>query len=162
MVEIRRATLRDKEAIYQVHKRAVEEACRTSYSPAEIAAWSDFLRPDLYTEVIRSQEFIVARNDKAVVGFGQLDVTRGHVEAVYVRPDYHRRGIGSRILLHLEKVARKAGRATLTLCSTLNALPFYKHAGFIETGPAQRDLPDGTSLRCVDMKKNLSQRPDVT
>jgi putative acetyltransferase len=162
MIEIRRATLRDKQAIYQVHKRAIEEACRTSYSPEQIAAWSDFLRPEAYTEAIRNREFIVARENQAVVGFGQLDVARGHVEAVYVLPEYHRRGIGSGILTHLEKVTRNAGHDTLTLCATLNALPFYKHAGFVEVGPARRDLPDGTSLRCVDMKKNLSERPEAT
>jgi len=155
MVELRRATLRDKKAIYEVHKRAVEEACRTSYSPAQIAAWSDFLRPEAYTEVIRSREFIVAREEKAVIGFGQLDMTRGHVEAVYVLPAYHRRGIGSRIVTHLENVARQAGHRKLTLCSTLNALPFYQHAGFLEVGPAERDLPDGTLLACVDMEKSL-------
>ena len=161
MVEIRRATLRDRKAIYHVQTHAIEETCRTGYSLEQVQAWSSSLRPDDYTEVIYSREFIVARDKRAVVGFGQLDLTRGHIEAVYVLPACQRRGIGSAILAHLEAAARKAGHRKLTLSSTLNALPFYQHAGFVELRPGERRLPNGMSLPCVDMEKNLAEDPDA-
>ncbi len=161
MVDLRRATLKDRKGLHHVQTRAILETCRAGYALEQVQAWASFLRPDDYTDAIHSREFIVARDKRAVVGFGQLDVTRGHIEAVYVLPACQRRGIGSAILAHLEAAARKAGRRKLTLSSTMNALPFYKHAGFVELRPGERRLPNGMSLPCLDMEKDLTEDSDT-
>ena len=54
----------------------------------------------------------------------------GEVRAVYVHPDFARRGVGSALLAELERRARDRGFETLVLTASLNAVPFYEHRGY--------------------------------
>ncbi|MBE9167031.1 GNAT family N-acetyltransferase [Pleurocapsales cyanobacterium LEGE 06147] len=117
---IRRAKQEDKESIWQVHTEAIRELCKSHYTQQQIQAWTSFLNPKNYREVIETKEFFVAEDDKSIVGFGQLDSETGEVEAVYVSPKIVRRGLGKSILQTLEDVARKKGLKSLHLSSSLN------------------------------------------
>jgi ribosomal protein S18 acetylase RimI-like enzyme len=55
-----------------------------------------------------------------------------HVVALYVEPHYQRRGLGRQLMrAALERVrAAHPGAAFVTVASSENALPFYRHLGF--------------------------------
>src|SRR5688572_2476474 len=129
-MRIRPAEQTDRQQILEVHTSAIRELCAQHYTAAEIAAWSGRLREDSYDRVIRERKLLVAVEADVVVGFGQLDVATGEVEAIYVRPTAARVGVGSRLLGDLESIARGQGLAELFLDSSLNAVPFYARAGF--------------------------------
>jgi GNAT superfamily N-acetyltransferase len=154
MITIRRAKQEDKESIWRVHIRAIKEICKSHYSEDELQAWSGVLKPWRYKEAIRSKTFFVAVDDDNIVGFGQLDQENSRIEGLYVRPDYAKRGVGMKILLTLEGVAKKSS-LLIHLKSTLNAITFYENAGYTSTRQSQDLLPGGM-VACIHMVKRLT------
>ena len=78
------------------------------------------------------------------------------VRAMFVRGDWTRRGLGTQILEACEAAARDAGFRTLALVATLPGLQLYKRYGFRELGGPAVDLPDGVTIDCVAMEKDVS------
>jgi GNAT superfamily N-acetyltransferase len=94
----------------------------------------------------------------AASGDGRLlDPSRepARVRAMFVRPDWTRRGLGRRILEECEAAACSAGFRELTLGATLPGEPLYRAFGFHPTGEEELTMPDGRSLRCIWMDKPI-------
>ena len=155
MLNIRRAAEADRRAIWTVHVRAIREVCSRSYSADQIASWAGLLSPDSYAAVIRERILVVAEDAGGIAGFGQLDQTRGEIDAVYVLPGRQVEGIGGALLRSLEDAATAAGVKALHLSSTLNAVRFYERAGYVGEGPVVHRLPTGVELQCLRMSKDL-------
>jgi GNAT superfamily N-acetyltransferase len=78
-----------------------------------------------------------------------------HVRAMFVRGDWTRRGLGTRILEACEAAARAEGFTRLSLMATLPGFPLYERFGFAETERGSITLPDGVLLECVAMEKQI-------
>ena len=155
MFNIRRANQSDNESIWRVHTSAIREVCRQQYTEEQVEGWSSFLKPNSYEEVIETREFFVAEEDGAIVGFGQLNLEKREVEAVYVSPEKLGCGIGYQLLQTLEQKATAHGLSKLQLSSTLNAVGFYERAGYSRLHDSKHSLPNGMELSCVYMEKAL-------
>ncbi len=86
-----------------------------------------------------SRHYVVARSDGAVVGYAGLLLTadEGHITTIAVDPQQHRRGIGTRLLLHQARAARARGARHLTLevrVSNRAAQELYRRFGFTIEG----------------------------
>ena len=158
MFTVRRARQEDKEAIWRVHFRAVSETCASHYSQEVIRIWAGGLRPEKYEAAIRGNEFFVAEEDGAVVGFAELDPAGGEVTGLYVSPEVAGRGVGRTLLSTLEETARAYGCASLHLTSSLNAVPFYERAGFRPLATLTKTLGPGVERASVRMTKELPRR----
>lgn len=156
MTAIRAAKQEDKEFIWQVHTEAISKLCKSHYTQQQIQAWTSSLNPESYREVIETREFFVVEDDKSIVGFGQLNSETEEVEAVYVSPKSVRCGLGTRVLQTLENLATEKGLKSLHLSSSLNAVPFYKQAGYTSQHESKHRLPNGTELACVYMEKHFN------
>jgi len=133
-VELRSATLDDSHAIWQVHTQAIRVSAAGHYDAAQIEAWAGRLSPDYYRP--NPDVFLVAEaEDGSVVGFGEINIGAGEIEAVFVDPKFGRRGIGSHLLQALEDLARRQGLTTLILDASLNAVEFYERAGYRQAEP---------------------------
>lgn len=77
------------------------------------------------------------------------------VKAMFVRPEWTRRGLGRRILEACEEAARREGFRRLVLMSTLPGLPLYRAYGFRSLEEVEITLPDGVKLPCVSMDKPI-------
>jgi GNAT superfamily N-acetyltransferase len=73
------------------------------------------------------------------------------VRAMFVRPDWTRRGLGRRILEACEDAARGEGFRRLALVATLPGLPLYLACGFCRIEDVDVVMPDGVSIPCVSM-----------
>jgi GNAT superfamily N-acetyltransferase len=154
--EVRRARDTDREAIWRVHTASIRGLCAGWYGETEIGVWVGRLTPDVYRGAILNRVMLVAEQDGEMIGFGQLDLDRAEVEAVYVVPGTVRQGVGSRLLRSLEEVARSRGLGRLHLCASLNAEAFYAARGY---RPVQREfhrLTGAVALDCVRMEKALA------
>lgn len=156
MFTIRRAGEDDCKEIWRVHMRAIREIANSHYTPAEIEAWASPREPEHYVESIRNKEFYVAEEDGAVIGFGTLNHKHNEIEAVYVSPTVVRRGVGLAILLRLEERARDFGIKSLKMDASLNAVPFYKSAGYESQKETKHRLATGVEISCILMTKDLS------
>lgn len=148
------------------------------YSPEQTEAASRFLTvPD--RDIINDRTYFVALSDDAIVGCGGwsrrrklftgsagqeglsaewLDpgTERAKIRAMFVEPGFARQGIGEIIYRACEQSAFDSGFTGLELMGTLPGVPFYRRMGFVEDGPENVELPDGSLLPCVRMYKILT------
>jgi GNAT superfamily N-acetyltransferase len=80
-----------------------------------------------------------------------------NVRAMFVRPDWTRRGLGRRIIEACEAAARREGFRRLALMATLPGVPLYLACGFEPLEEVEVVLEDGVRLACVVMEKPISQ-----
>ncbi len=86
-----------------------------------------------------SRSYVVARVGREVVGYAGLmmSLTDGHVTTIAVDPQWHRHGIGTRLLLTLAYEAIDRGALAMTLevrLSNQGAQEMYKRFGFTAVG----------------------------
>ncbi len=156
MFTVRRAREEDGESIWRVHTRAIREIARSHYTLEETEAWAGPRKPEHYVESIRNNEFYVAEEDGAVIGFGALNQKQGEIEALYVSPEVAGRGVGKAILQELEGRAKDLGIKSLRMDASLNAVPFYESAGYEQQREMKHRLASGVEIDCVLMTKELS------
>jgi GNAT superfamily N-acetyltransferase len=105
-----------------------------------------------------------SRRDRLYTGSGDAEgdaraldpaTEPARVRAMFVRPDWIRRGLGRRILEACEDAARAEGFRQLMLMSTLPGLGLYQAYGFRSLEEVDITLPDGVRLPCVSMDKPI-------
>jgi len=77
------------------------------------------------------------------------------IRAIFVHPDWARRGIGTLILKHCEDAAISAGFCCFEMGSTLTGVSLYRLKGYVETERIAVPLPNGEALPVVRMRKDL-------
>jgi len=155
-LHLRPARESDRRTLWRIHTRAVEALCQRAYAPHEVRTWVRLLRPEGYLRPDRPRTVLVAERGRRAVGFGQLDVGLGELEALYVLPDEAGHGVGATLLSALEATAWRGGAALLGLDASLNAERFYQRHGYSSVHLALRPLTPDVQLACVRMQK---QRP---
>src|SRR6202453_4235297 len=76
------------------------------------------------------------------------------VRAIFVHPEFARRGLGSLILAHVETAARAAGFKRYEMGSTLTGVPLYRLKGYVEVERIDVPLANGEALEVVKMVKD--------
>lgn len=87
------------------------------------------------------------------------DRDRAKIRAIFVHPDWARKGLGSLILQHCEEAARVAGFRHLEMGSTLTGIPLYTLRGYRRCETIHVALPNGATLPVVRMVKSLLEQP---
>jgi GNAT superfamily N-acetyltransferase len=104
--------------------------------------------------VIRSAMVFVAEDDGEIVG-----VLRGRKErlaSLFVRGDYHRQGIGRRLVQRFERECRRQGVTVIRVAATLYAVPFYRAMGYKRSTGVRRGWSfEGRGLPVQPMRKVL-------
>ena len=81
------------------------------------------------------------------------------IRAMFVDPDYARRGLGKAILEASEDAAREWGFTRLELMALLPGVPLYQRAGYVMRKESYVELPDGVRLETLLMEKRLEPVP---
>jgi putative acetyltransferase len=156
MILVRQAVQEDSAAIGCVYIAAIRELAKTHYTAEQIESWAESRRPEYTLMMIDAGQIYVAEYEGQVAGYGIIELETEQVQAVYVRPDHARKGIGTAVLQALEQAAALAGIVTVRLTASLNAVGFYQKAGYLEVARTTHTLGDGaTKLPCVVMQKRL-------
>ena len=160
-VHIRPAALDDAESIERLRHAAVHKHGIRSYSQEQLNQWAPAPSADRIRAVRRAiqsdqEVMIVAVVGNRVAGFGSI-IPAGHeLRAVYVHPDFARRGVGRTILRELEAVARDLGLDHLDARSSLNAEPFYNAQGYQSLGRFPHRMSTGYEITCVNITKRFN------
>ena len=157
-IEIRKACAADAAAAWDIRNGSILSQCTGRYPAESLAIWTDGAITEEFTEFVVERVYVAAVGDE-VVATGMIDLDTGRLDAIHVRPDMMRRGIGRQMLLFLEGLARAAGVTKLTLDSTLNAAQFYRICGFVGEKIGIYKSPRGIALDCVPMTKVLESPP---
>ncbi len=154
---IRGAVLGDAEKLRDVYVASIRGLCSHHYTEVQIAHWTN--RPaNAFEQDIQNTIVCVCEFQNSLIGYGQIDLQAAAIPAVYVHPDFVRRGVGSLLFCFLECEASSADIPRLNAKVPLNAVPFFCAHDYAEIGPTAIALPDGTSLAGVDMAHQLFQK----
>ena len=158
---IRRANVTDARPVIEAHHAAVREKAVKHYSKEIIAAWAPAeISPERVAKLeaqIDSGEFftLVAEVDAKVIGFGQVNVNKNVLGAVYVRKNAIG-GVGERLVKQLIQHARDKQCRFLGMDSSLNAEAFYRRNGFKVMGYGKHRITSaGLDMDCVQMMMKL-------
>jgi len=77
------------------------------------------------------------------------------VRSIFVDPVHARRGLGRRIMAHVEAAAAAAGHGRAELAATLMGIPFYAALGYRPGMPMVLDLSGGVRFVGLAMAKSL-------
>jgi GNAT superfamily N-acetyltransferase len=78
------------------------------------------------------------------------------LQSLFVREDYHRQGVGRRLVERFERACEQEGAVAIKVQSTLYAVPFYLALGYKRTtGVRPMKSFKGTGLQYQPMKKVL-------
>lgn len=105
-------------------------------------------------DILQSPMFFVAEENGKIVGI--LRGRRERLASLFVRKEYHFRGIGRRLVERFECESVALGVSVIRLAATLYAVPFYLKLGYRKsTGVRNGWSFDGYGLQIQPMKKLL-------
>ena len=177
--QIRQANSADVRELRILIERSVRHLQRHDYTPAQIeGALGHALGLD--TQLIEDGTYFAAApisRPELIVGCGGwsyrktlygsdhgpnreaalLDpaIEPAKIRAIFVDPDWARKGLGTLILKHCEDAAERAGFRSLEMGSTLTGVPLYSLKGYEQRETVGIPLPNGEVLPIVHMVKNI-------
>ena len=149
---LRPADMADAPALHRLIALSVQELQKHDYSPEQLVMAVDTVFT-LDTQLIKDGSYYIIETPQGAVtacgGWsarktlcgGDLHAVRddalldpacdaARIRAFFVHPAYARRGLGSRLLVHCEQVARAAGFTCFEMAATLTGVPLYKARGY--------------------------------
>ncbi len=157
---LRLAKISDAPEILQTRIAAIRAMASLHYPAAEIEDWCVARTADTYYAAIELKTVLVEEVNESVVAFGQLNPKTAFIEAVYVSPRHSRQGIGLKILRALEAMAAKHGITAITLEASLNAVEFYRRAGYASVVEVEYSSTPKTSSATLRMRHEISTSAD--
>lgn len=133
-IVIRQAGPEDADALKAILRDTFESTWLPQLTPEAAAAYRGEDRPAAYVAE-RGLLFVVAEVDGAVVGL--VDWNGDFVNALHVRSDHARSGVGGRLMDHAEAAMATAGNAQARLETdtfNLRSQAFYAKRGYREAG----------------------------
>ncbi|KAA0011791.1 GNAT family N-acetyltransferase [Billgrantia pellis] len=120
-IRYRQAQARDGADQAEVFHHAVMQGAAAHYSMPEREAWAGSMPREASAWAARQAFYmtLVATCDGRCVGFLELDLPQGHIESLYVWPSLVRRGIGSTLLVHAERMLIEHGVDRVTVDASL-------------------------------------------
>jgi len=155
MTNQRQARVADIPALWELRTRAVRASCASHYAPDIIDAWCAAAPPDKMAALLAAGGGLLEEEQGQVLGFAILDLDTGELDAAFVDPAQQGRGIARRLLAALDAMAIERGLRRLFLSASLNAVPFYAAAGYVEVRREIYPHRSGIQLESVFMEKTL-------
>jgi GNAT superfamily N-acetyltransferase len=127
-----------------IRLQAIRHQCIGAYTTEQMLAWTKGSAEDGYSDLMEKHFYLRCVRGE-LVATGMLDLENSEIGAIFVLPDFMQKGIGLRILNHLEGLARKLGLDQVNLDATLNAADFTGGAVSLVTTPLFTIHPLGFS-----------------
>ena len=119
---------KDARKLSYLIRRALNEVNIKDYPKRVIVHLSKQNTPSKLIEKSKQRDIYVIVDGDRILGTASLE--NNNVFSVFVNPTYHGKGIGQRLMGHIERVAKKRGIDRLKLPSSLTAIGFYEKLGY--------------------------------
>ncbi len=151
-MRIRKFRKEDARKVSYLVIKAHKEVLSKSYSKKIIDFFCRRDSPSGMIKKSRKRDLFIAVEGNRIFGINGLQ--GNEVRTFYVNPIYHRKGIGRKLIEHVEKLARKKGIKKLVVRSSLYAEGFYKKCGFRRIKKILSNL-NNMKFHEILMEKNL-------
>jgi len=157
-ITIRPYRAADAANLTRLFQAAVWHIASRDYTPTQVRAWApDIIDGRRFGERCESKSTWVAEVGGCIAGFSDLEPD-GHVDMLYVHPDFVRRGVARALLEHIENVARSFKYRRLYAEASITARPAFEAAGFRVIVPQSVTLR-GEALTNYRMERRLDAGP---
>jgi putative acetyltransferase len=154
---IRSYEVADAASLVDLYRASVRNIAARDYTQSQVRAWApDVIDEKKFGQRCESKSTWVAKIEDRIAGFSDLEPD-GHVDMLYVHPDFERRGVARALLEHVEKAARAMDLRRLHAEASITARPAFEAMGFRVIAP-QTVTIRGESLTNYRMEKRL--RPE--
>lgn len=149
----------DLAAVRRLHARSFAALAAGHYMSADISAHDALVAAEDYAHDLPRSNMILAEAPGlglvASGGWIALDGEPGtaRVRKLFVAPEAAGRGVGRAMLARIEGAARGAGQARFFLRAYLNAVAFYRAAGYGDDAPGAMALAGGREMSVLFMRK---------
>ena len=166
----------DLPALNALMTRSIENLQHGFLTPEQIRASHQVMGLD--TQLVKDQTYFIIERDGKLVGCGgwswratlfggdnsivareplALDpaTDAAKIRAMYVDPDYARRGIGTLIMALCEGAALDAGFARVEMMATMAGVPLYRVCGYTDIEAIEATTREGVIVPLIRMGKAL-------
>lgn len=120
----------DIDALIELFRLSVRRGTAEHYSHAQRIAWApDVIDREHWLNKQQNKQTWVASLNHTMAGFADLEPD-GHIDMLFVHPDFYRRGIATLLLEKLEQEAKRQSISRLFVEASLTAYPVFENAGF--------------------------------
>jgi N-acetylglutamate synthase-like GNAT family acetyltransferase len=147
MINIRPIVEKDIPSVVALILQNLDEVMPKYHSLKVLAKTKLKMTPDQFRAQIKWKQIFVIESEGEIIAtgalanFGTSETPKHCVSNVFVKVDRQNQGVGKFLMEHLFYSARTNQIEILHVPSSLNAVPFYQHLGFIRN-EAQPDLAD--------------------
>ncbi len=154
-MRIRKSKIEDAAEIASLHKGTIRFINKGDYSPEQISAWSKRTSAKRFRESHHLAIRYVALDGEKIIGYSDFKKDKPEkFWGLYVHKNHLGKGVGSRLLLKMEEVAKSMGADRLELEATKTAKTFYEKHGFKVIKKSKHPIDD-QELDVFVMEKKL-------
>jgi putative acetyltransferase len=144
----------DVAGLVALFRTSVRSIGRRDYTDSQVQAWApDLIDHDAFARRCAAKSTWIAECERRIAGFSDIEPD-GHVDMLYVHPDFQRRGVARALLTHIERLARARGLDRLYTEASITACPVFEAIGFRVIAP-QTVIARGESMTNYRMEKRL-------
>lgn len=157
-VLVRAVRPEDARDFLAVQAASVRGLAAKDYPQAVIDAWASPTTDQAVARFLENPDReirLIAELDGVAAGIGAIVVANSELRACYVAPVAARRGIGTAIVLEIERIAREHRLDHLHLEASVTAEPFYQALGYHIENRHEFVLREGLPMAAVQMRKKL-------
>ena len=145
----------DLDTLVALFCASVRTIARRDYTLEQVQAWApDEISRDNWLVRRAASNTWVAAEGTGVAGFISVEPA-GHIDMLYVHPDFQRRGVATALLWRVEQSARSCGWAALSTEASITGRPFFESKRF-RLIAAQTVVRHGQELRNFRMARAVS------
>lgn len=157
MISIRPYRAADTPDLVALIRASIRSVPEHDYSGWQGQAWASAISDEArFAARCASRSTWVAETEGCIAGFSDLE-SDGHIDMLYVRPDFQRRGVARVLLAQVEKAARETDLHRLYTEASVTARAVFEARGFRVISP-QTVTVGGESMINYRMEKRLDLR----
>lgn len=144
----------DIDELIALFRLSVRKIAAANYSKDQCLAWApDQIDRTVWMEKRSNKPTWVAVCNSQIAGFTDLNID-GHIDMLYVHPDFQRQGIASALINKIHEAAKQQNIKRLFTEASITARPVFEKFGFtvIEEQTVHRNGQNFTNYR---MEKRL-------
>jgi predicted N-acetyltransferase YhbS len=150
-MKIRKFYEKDAQAVCNIIRRNDLEISSKFYPIEVIESWLIEMTPEIIQKKARDRICFVSEEDGIITG--HISYFEGEIKKLHVLPEFHKKGIGKKLIERLEITLPK-NTSKIVVNSSIYAEPFYKSCGFNKIRDEWEEIGN-TKYKFIYMEKQI-------
>jgi N-acetylglutamate synthase-like GNAT family acetyltransferase len=130
-----KATLSDVDKLLHIIHRCLKEVNSTDYEPYEIEEFLKGFNKERISNSIMNRHFYLVKYNEEIIGMGAVNrdlsqESQSFFTTIFINPDYHRMGIGRKLISFLEQDEWCLESNLIEIPSSKSSHEFYHKLGY--------------------------------